>query len=122
MKSSPIILLSVAALVLAACSGGTRYSSANAVSRAAVPSVMFATGPIYAACRASDRKAADRVRCGCVQAVANRTLSDDEQQRGAGFFSDPHQAQVVRQSDRPRDEVFWTRWRAYGDEAAQLCT
>ncbi|MEL6566619.1 MAG: hypothetical protein AAFQ59_19405 [Pseudomonadota bacterium] len=113
----PISLLIVAALVLAACSG-----SRNTVTRVAVPSqTLFATGPIYSACRAAGRDAASRARCGCVQAVADRELDAGDQRRGAGFFTDPHEAQVVRQSDRSIDERFWTRWRAYSDAAARIC-
>ncbi|WP_415919733.1 hypothetical protein [Tateyamaria sp. SN6-1] len=114
----PITLLIVATFVLAACSGNR-----NAVTRVAAPSAtLFATGPIYSACRAAGRDAASRSRCGCVQAVANRELDSSDQRRGAGFFSDPHQAQVVRQSDRSIDERFWLRWKAYSDTAARICT
>ena len=114
----PIPFLIVAALALAACS-----SSRDTVTRVAAPSAtFFATGPIYSACRAAGRDQASRARCGCVQAVADRELDASDQRRGAGFFSDPHQAQVVRQSDRAIDERFWTRWRAFGDAAARICT
>ncbi|WP_299367866.1 hypothetical protein [uncultured Tateyamaria sp.] len=120
MNPTTLLIAGIAALSLAACSsGGSRYSSANA---ARSPAVLFATGPIYSACRASDRKQASRARCGCVQAVADQSLSAGEQRRGAGFFSNPHQAQVVRQSDNSSDERFWRKWRAYGDRAAKLCT
>ncbi|WP_299293605.1 hypothetical protein [uncultured Tateyamaria sp.] len=120
MKPTTILIAGVAALTLAACSsGGTRYSSANAVRS---PAVLFSTGPIFSACRSAGRKQASRERCGCVQAVANQSLSADDQRRGARFFSDPHQAQVVRQSDRSTDERFWRKWRDYSDRAARLCT
>lgn len=120
--------------LIAACGGGTRYSSSNAsgarysntsnasYSAGARPKVLFASGPIASACRAAGRKEASRARCGCVQAVANRSLSASEQRRGAAFFNDPHKAQVTRQSDNPANEVFWKKWKAYGSEAAQLCT
>lgn len=119
MKTSAIALLAIAALVLAACSGG---SPTQSVTRAAAPSVQFATGPIYSACRQAGRDAASRQRCGCVQAVANQSLGDGDQIKGAGFFSDPHRAQEVRTSDRASDEAFWTRWRDFGDAAARQCT
>lgn len=121
MNAVKLAVAACAALTLAACSGsGTRYSSASAVRGPA--SVQFASGPIYSACLKSDRKQASRARCGCVQAVADQSLVFSDQRRGAGFFSDPHQAQVVRQSDRSSDELFWKRWKEYSDTAAQMCT
>lgn len=117
MKS--LSLLIAAALVLSACSGNR-----NTVTRVAAPAptALFATGPIYAACRSAGRDAASRSRCGCVQAVANSELNANDQRRGASFFKDPHQAQVVRQSDRSVDERFWLRWKAYSQTAARICT
>ncbi len=120
MKVSSIILAVVAALALAACSSSNgRYSSASAVR---TPVSLFATGPMFSACMQSGRKQANRARCGCVQAVANQSLGADDQRRGVSFFKDPHLAQVVRTSDRATDERFWTRWRAFGDTAARICT
>lgn len=120
MKVTTITLAIVAAATLAACSsGGSRFASATAVR---APVSLFATGPIYSACLQSERKEANRARCGCVQAVANQSLAADEQRRGVVFFKDPHQAQVVRTSSRASDERFWQRWRSFGDAAAQICT
>ena len=119
MKSTPCLIAALCAFALTACSsGGSRYSSANATR---APSVMFATGPIYTACLQAGRKQASRAQCGCVQAVANQSLPLNDQRRGAGFFSDPQDAQDVRTSDRPGDERFWLRWKAYGDSAARIC-
>ena len=118
MKPSTFLIAGVAALALTACSS-TRSSGPSAGRGAPV---QFATGPIYSACRAAGRKQASRERCGCVQAVANQSLIEAEQRRGAGFFKDPHEAQEVRQSDRAKDERFWLRWRAYTDAAEQICT
>ncbi|WP_147107446.1 hypothetical protein [Tateyamaria sp. syn59] len=119
MKLSITILAGAAMLGLSACGGGSSYSSTRAVPGNAV---LFATGPIYSACRSGGRSQASRARCGCVQAVANQSLRGDEQRRGAGFFSNPQLAQEVRQSDRPADERFWTRWKTYSDSAARQCT
>ena len=119
MKLSTMILGGVAAFGLMACGGGSSYSSARAVSTAAIP---FATGPIYSACQQAGRKQASRARCGCVQAVANQSLNASDQRRGAGFFSDPQQAQDVRQSDRDLDERFWRRWKDYSESATRQCT
>ncbi|WP_299044088.1 hypothetical protein [uncultured Tateyamaria sp.] len=119
MTFSKTLIAGAAALGLTACGGGTSYSSQRAV--AAAP-VLFATGPIYSACRGAGRSQASRARCGCVQAVANQSLTSSDQNRGAGFFSNPQQAQEVRQSDRAIDERFWTRWKDYSDSAARQCT
>lgn len=121
MKVSTIAVTTLAAVVLAACTGGgSRYSSANAVR--VQPAVLFATGPIYSACAQSGRKQASRAQCGCVQAVADQSLRPDDQRRGAAFFKDPGEAQEVRTSGRASDERFWLRWKAFGDRAAQVCT
>jgi hypothetical protein len=85
------------------------------------PTVAYATGPILDACMSADRPAASARLCGCVQFVADRTLSGGEQRRAVRFFRDPHEAQVVRQSDRPRDEAFWPRYRAFADQAERIC-
>jgi hypothetical protein len=124
MNRTITLSAAIALMVLSACSSGTRYSSANAARGPApvVPVVYFATGPIYSACQRGGRRDASRQRCGCVQAVADGVLSADDQRRGAGFFSDPHLAQTVRQSDRSVDERFWTKWKAYSDQAARICT
>lgn len=122
-----LMIASAILALLAACgSGGSRYSSGNST-RGPVPAVgtempvLFASGPISQACLSAGRRAASRARCGCVQAVADFNLSPAEQRRGAAFFDDPQQAQDIRQSDNSANEVFWKKWKAYGQEAAQLC-
>jgi hypothetical protein len=67
------------------------------------------------------RKGATRDRCGCVQAVANKSLSSSDQRLGASFFADPHKAQEIRQSTSNSHSEFWNRWKAFGDEAAKIC-
>jgi len=66
------------------------------------------------------RKAASSARCGCIQAVANRSLSSGHQRRGAGYFNEPARLQEVRQSDRSSDERFWLAWKAFGQDA-RIC-
>lgn len=117
----PLSIFLTALVVLAACSSGPRDTVTSAA-QVAAPTVHFATGPIYSACRQAGRAQASRERCGCVQAVANRALDAGDQRRGASFFQNPQEAQEVRQSDRAIDERFWTRWRVFGDEAARFCT
>lgn len=98
---------------LSACGGGRLDSSSSA--RA------FATGPIHSACLRSDRRAASGSLCGCVQATADRELSRGEQSRVVSFFRDPHLAQVTRQSDRPRDERFWPKYKDFVSKAERNC-
>lgn len=120
------IIGALSILTLVAACGGTRYSSSNATSTRYAPAtssqVLFASGPIANACRVAGRKQASRARCGCVQAVADRSLTSAEQRRGAAFFNDPHQAQVTRQSDNPANERFWKKWKSYSGDAARLCS
>lgn len=79
-------------------------------------------GPIESACLRSDRQAASRALCGCIQQVANQVLSGGDQRRAAKFFSDPARAQEVRQSDRASDEAFWLRYKQFGTTAESYCT
>lgn len=85
------------------------------------PVVRFATGPIYDACRGSAREGASRERCGCVQWVADRQLTSQQQRRGAKYFTDQHDLQEVRQSDDRSNAEFWEAWKAFGDQAGDLC-
>ncbi|MCR8827628.1 hypothetical protein [Pseudosulfitobacter koreensis] len=128
-----LAVLSCLALLAACGGGGTRYSSYNAAGYQSAgvrvsPGLgqpapnLFATGPIANACQASGRKQADKARCGCVQAVADMSLSSSDQRRAVGFFSDPHSAQEMRTSSSSSDEAYWLRWKAFGDQAGQLCT
>jgi hypothetical protein len=117
------ILALLSLCCLTAC-GGSRYSSANAVTSAATrisPSVAFARGPLQKACMTAGRKQASTARCGCIQAVANDKLSSSDQRRGVKFFTNPQLAQDTRQSDNLNSEAFWLRWKAYGEAAAKIC-
>lgn len=80
-----------------------------------------ANGVIKRACMASDRPAANNQLCGCVQRVANQALSRSERKRVARWFSDPHQAQVVRMSDSRSDEELWLRYKEFGQLAQAVC-
>ena len=97
-------------------------SIAIAAVLAAVTAGMAGAGTIERACLKSDRKAASRALCGCIQSVADLTLTGSEQRKAAKFFRDPHLAQVTRQSDRPSDEVFWKRYKAFGATAETYCS
>ena len=53
---------------------------------------------IEQACLKSGRKAASRSLCGCVQKVADMTLSRSDQRKAVKFFADPQEAQDIRAS------------------------
>jgi hypothetical protein len=90
--------------LLAACGGGGGVS-----------------GDIGQACMAAGREAATPALCSCIQRVADQTLSGSDQNRAAKFFDDPQLAQEARTSDRPRDDLFWDRYRAFADRAESTC-
>lgn len=100
--------------LLAACGGGSEVATRSMT-------VPVAGGPIASACMSAGRGGASRLRCGCIQAAADMRLSRGDQRRGAAFFDDPHRAQETRQSDRPRDEAFWTTWKAFAADAQRMC-
>lgn len=77
---------------------------------------------IERACNASDRKAANRTMCGCIQDAADMMLSSREQRKAAEFFADPHKAQELRQSDSNYDERFWENYKEFGTVAAKFCS
>ncbi|MBW7056325.1 hypothetical protein KY389_06390 [Paracoccus bogoriensis] len=78
-------------------------------------------GPIDNACIRSDRARGNAALCGCIQQVANQTLSRADQRRAAQFFRDPHRAQEVRTSKRSSDNEFWRRYRHFASQAEVLC-
>ena len=132
-------ILLAAILSLAACGGYSKAArdigpdrttvirvmpqpSAPGTTTAAIVPIRTASGPISRACMASDRKARSATRCGCIQAVANDTLSSSDQRLAVSFYDDPHKAQVIRQSDNPRHETFWKAYKAYAEAAATACS
>jgi hypothetical protein len=78
-------------------------------------------GPIESACLRSDRKAANRSLCGCIQQVADMTLRGTDQRRAAAFFKDPDKAQQVKMSKRNNDDAFWDRYQSFGEQAEAFC-
>ncbi|TKD21652.1 hypothetical protein FBT96_08595 [Rhodobacter capsulatus] len=77
-------------------------------------------GPIDTACQRAGRTA-DPALCGCIQQVADQTLSRSDQRRAAKFFEDPDQAQETRVSDRAADEDFWLRYKDFAQTAEAYC-
>lgn len=85
-----------------------------------LPSLAMA-GPIERACLKSERQAANRATCTCIQQVADMTLRGSDQRRAAKFFADPDQAQDVRFSTRDADNAFWSRYKSFGETAQAFC-
>ncbi|SHI88810.1 arginine transporter [Wenxinia saemankumensis] len=79
------------------------------------------SGPVGEACMASGRSSANSVLCGCIQRVANDTLSGSEQRRAAQFFGDPQRAQDFRTRDDSASEAAWLRYRGFADRAEAIC-
>jgi hypothetical protein len=79
-------------------------------------------GPVERACMKSDRRAANRVLCNCIQAAADQTLTGAEQRRAAGLFNDPDKAHKVWLSKSDRDDEFWKRYKAFGAAAEAMCS
>lgn len=88
--------------------------------------VFLAAGPVMAgqieqACLKSERSKGQRALCGCIQNVADMTLTARDQKLAATFFQDPHRAQEVRQSNSRRHEAFWDRYKNFGLAAQNYC-
>ena len=100
-----------------------KIMTALALATLAVPLATSAVDAraIESACNRSDRSAATRGLCACVQQVANRHLNRSEQRQAARFFSDPDRAQGVRVSRSDRDRAFWQRYRAFANDAEAGC-
>lgn len=113
LGSSAVAALLVVTFVASCGGGGGRHGGGGAR--------YDANGPIAQACRRSDRDAASRQLCGCIQAAANESLSSSDQKRAAGFFSDPQKAQDIRQSDSAGHEAFWRRYKAFVATAEARC-
>ena len=109
--------LGVIAIALAGCGGTPR----ERVDAPAVRNTRIAYGPISKACLASGREGRSQQLCGCIQSVADQTLSRAQQRRSVAFYDDPDLAQQIRQSDGPADVTFWKAYSAYGERAEKLC-
>lgn len=83
---------------------------------------MANAGNIERACMKSDRKAVNRSLCVCIQDVADATLSRRDQALAAKLFKNPDMAQDIRQSGRRAHEVFWEKYKAFGETAKTYCS
>lgn len=84
-------------------------------------STIAAAGPIKTACLRSDRDAANRSVCTCIQQVADATLKGADQRRAASFFRNPDLAHKVWISQKPADDAFWDRYKEFGAMAEARC-
>ncbi len=91
-----------------------------AVSLALLSGATF-SGPIETACMRSDRDAANRSVCSCIQQVADVTLKSADQRRAAKFFRDPDLAHKTWISQKPGDDAFWDRYKEFGAQAEAYC-
>lgn len=78
-------------------------------------------GAIESACINSDRKVS-RALCGCIQQVADITLTRSDQRLAAKFFKDPQKAQDMRQSSNSSNESFWLKYKNFGATAEAYCS
>ena len=76
---------------------------------------------IKRACLASDREAATRARCRCIQRVADQALTRSDQKTVAKWFTNPHQAQELKMSQTARDDALWDRYQNFGQMAQAIC-
>jgi hypothetical protein len=95
--------------------------SAAMLAAAAPAPVTAAPGVINRACQKADRKSASPQLCGCIQKVANSSLSMGERRKVAKWFKNPAKAEKVRMSDRGWDELLWKRYKAFGKRANAQC-
>lgn len=86
-----------------------------------VTPMMASAGPIERACLGSDRRAASRALCGCIQQVADMTLQSGDQRRAASFFKDPEKANATWLSQSAADDAFWDRYKNFGATAEAYC-
>ncbi len=78
-------------------------------------------GPIERACNQSDRKAANRSLCSCIQQAADMTLSGSDQRRAVGVFKNPDKAHKTWMSKTQSDDAFWDRYKAFEAQAVAIC-
>jgi len=117
-------ILAVALLGLTACGGGTRETPAPDVTTAQIDlasAPRFAQGPVGTACKIHNRDVATARVCGCIQAAADMTLSQSQQQRAVRFFAEPELLQQMKLSDTPANERFWKSWARFAETAELLC-
>ena len=71
---------------------------------------------------ASDRRASNYSLCGCIQQVADRTLTGSDQRLAAKIMRKPQMAQDIKMSKTRTNNVFWERYKVFGAAASQNCS
>ena len=79
-------------------------------------------GPVDNACVRSERGARNPALCGCIQQVANQTLSRSDQRRAARLFRNADEAQEIRMSKSDADNAFWARYKNFAATAEAYCS
>lgn len=123
-RSASHAILTGVVLGLAACGGGSGDTPLPRATTAQIDlgsAPRFAQGPVGTACKIHNRQVATAQKCGCIQAAADMTLSQSQQQRAARFFAEPELLQQVKLSDTPPDERFWQTWARFAETAELLC-
>ena len=81
----------------------------------AVLGTMASADAIERACLQSDRQGVNRALCGCLQQVADITLTRSDQRLAAKFFKDPQKAQDTRQAKGTNE--FGMKYKNFGATA-----
>ncbi|ARC37440.2 hypothetical protein A6J80_14650 [Paracoccus yeei] len=92
-----------------------------AAAAVALTTPLAVAGPIDSACIRSERAASPRL-CGCIQQVANQTLSRSDQRRAARLFRNADEAQEIRMSKSDADNAFWARYKNFAATAEAYCS
>lgn len=83
---------------------------------------MAEAGPINRACLKLPQASARPQLCGCIQQVADMTMSRRDQRMAAKILKAPDKAQEVKMSRKASDDAFWDRYTAFGDTAQAMCS
>ncbi len=105
----PLLIVAALAPLLASCGGGGSSGRPSA------------SGDISQACMAANRAAASPALCGCVQQVANQTLSARDRGHVADFFGDPEEAHAMRIDDSDYADAFWERYQNFVRTTETVC-
>ncbi len=82
---------------------------------------MASAGPVENACLKSGAANANAEVCGCIQQVADMTLSGADQKQAASLIRNPDKAQEIRTSDNAKHAEFWLRYKNFGETAETYC-
>lgn len=78
-------------------------------------------GPIERSCLKSDRPAASRRLCDCVEKMAYKALPRREIGKVAQLMRDPERVDTVKRSSRSSDRALWQSYKKYAGRAEASC-